>query len=147
MHLVGDISNNQLPNHVEVTMAQPCSLSLRLNPSIALYAFVCRSTWLTVPLIWPHTFLLSVTPSATLGKLLQRWQMASRVTFGDIQGSAFISVLQFTLVNEIHLCCRGGLLPPPSLSGCPVYREMARWCAALWLLSNVMLKKKKALMG
>lgn len=42
--------------------------------------------------------------------------MASRVTFGDIQGSAFISVLQFTLVNEIHLCCQDGLLPPPSLS-------------------------------
>lgn len=142
MHLVGGISNNQLPNHVEVTTAQPCSLSLWLNPSIVLCAFVCHSTWLTIPLIWPHTFLLSVTPSATLGKLLQRWQMASRVTFGDIQGSAFISVLQFTLVNEIHLCCQDGLLPPPSLSGCPVYREMARWRAALWLLSNVMLKKK-----
>lgn len=47
--------------------------------------------------------------------------MASRVTFGDIQGSAFISVLQFTFVNEIHLCCQDGLLPP-SLS-----RSLSLW--------------------
>lgn len=26
------------------------------------------------------------------------------MTFADIQGSAFISQVQFTLVNEIHLC-------------------------------------------
>jgi len=44
--------------------------------------------------------------------------MASWVTFADIQGSAFISVVQFTLVNEIHLCRCDGLaasLSPVSL--------------------------------
>lgn len=77
--------------------------------------------------------------------------MASPVTFADIQGSAFIRVLQFTLVNEIHLCCCDGPVAPLSntfslhpcpLNECPVYGEMARWRAASQLLSNVMLKKK-----
>ena len=42
--------------------------------------------------------------------------MASWVTFADIQGSAFISVLQFTLVNEIHLCRWDGPVASHSLS-------------------------------
>lgn len=73
--------------------------------------------WLIIIfLILLHTFLLSVTPSMSPGKLLKRWQMASWVTFADIQGSAFISVLQFTLVNEIHLCRWDGLVASLSLS-------------------------------
>lgn len=106
---------------------------------------ICLSLHVThrSPYLTAYLLTFCHPPPATLGKLLQQWQMASRVTFGDIQGSAFISVLQFTLVNEIHLCCQDGLLPlPPFLSGCPVYWEMARWRVALWLLSNVMLKKK-----
>lgn len=38
------------------------------------------------------------------GRLLKRQKMASLVTFADIKESAFISVVQFTSVNEIHLC-------------------------------------------
>lgn len=154
------------------------SLLSGLNPStvfcvcVVFLAFVCLSLDVTHH-FFPYltSYLLAFRHSLrqsgvgergetggmrTWGMGLLKWrQMASWVTFADIQGSAFISLLQFTLVNEIHLWRRDGLLPPspphptphsqspsPSLclSGCPVQRgngkvarsfcgcsQMSRW--------------------
>lgn len=120
----------QKPNLVLISSLSPSfTPSLSLNPYVVLcgallymHVFVCDSSSSLSYLI-PSYFLSF--PPLSLGKLLKRWQMASWVTFADIQGSAFISVLQFTLVNEIHLCCWDGLVASlshtysPSLSLSP----------------------------
>lgn len=78
--------------------------------SLYMCAFLCPSMWLIIYLISPHTFVLSVTPSVSLGKLLKQWQMASWVTFADIQGSAFITTVHLGEWNPfVPLRWPGGL--------------------------------------